>query len=97
MAGQHRQRSEVHGLLAGAAEPVDRDAGGVEVPTGVERGVAGDVHGVIAGAGAATHDHVVDVAGLEPDPVPQAVEDLGEDPLRVYVVQRPVLLALAWR
>ena len=34
-------------------------------PAGVERGHAGDVHGVVAAAGAAAHDDVVDVGGVE--------------------------------
>ena len=38
--------------------------------------------------GAAAHDHVVDVGGVEADAVLQRVEHLGEEPLRVDVVQR---------
>ena len=88
---------EVDGLLARAAEAVEGDAGGVERPAGVERGHAGDVHRVVAAAGAAAHHDVVDVGGVEAVAVLQGVEHLGEDPLRVDVVQRAVLLALAPR
>ena len=87
-AGEDAHGGEVHGLLARAAEAVERDAGRVERPAGVERGHAGDVHGVVAAAGAAAHHHVVDVGGVEAVAVLQGVEHLGQDPLRVDGVQR---------
>ena len=67
------------------------------LPSCVERSHAGDVHAVVAAAGSAPHDHVVDVSGVEPVPVAQRVQHLREDPLRVDRVQRTVLLALATR
>ena len=96
-AGQDARGGEVHGLLARAAEAVERDAGRVERPAGVERGHAGDVHRVVAAAGAAAHDHVVDVGGVEAVALLQGVEHLRQDALRVDGVQRAGLLALAAR
>ena len=96
-AGQDAHGGEVHGLLARAAEAVERDAGRVERPAGVERGHAGDVHGVVAAARAAAHDHVVDVGGVEAVALLQGVEHLGQDPLGVDGVEGTRLLALAPR
>ena len=50
---------------------------------------------VVAAAGAAAHHDVVDVGGVEAVAGLQRVEHLGEDALRVHVVQRAGVLALA--
>ena len=69
VARQYGHSGERDGLLTRTAEPVQRHARCIERPTGVERGHAGDVHRVIAGTGAGTHDHVVDISGVKANAV----------------------------
>ena len=94
VAGQHAHGGEVDGLLARAAEAVEGDAGRVERPAGVERGHAGDVHRVVAAPGAAAHDHVVDLGGVEAVAVAQRVRAPGPGSAAGGRVQRAVLLPL---
>ena len=50
LAGHHAHGGHVHGLLGGAAEAVERDAGHRHRPARVERGHPGDVHRVVTDA-----------------------------------------------
>ena len=65
-AGHDALRGEVHGLLRGAALPVDGHAGHVVGQPGHQPGGAGDVAGLRADGVAAAHHHVVDGAGSMP-------------------------------
>ena len=96
-AGPDAHCPEVDRLLARAAEPVQGHARCLDRPAGIEGRVAGDVHRVVTAAGAATHDDIVDLGGVESVPVPQGVEHLGQNPLGVHVVEGAGLLPLASR
>lgn len=80
---------DVHGLLAGAAEAVERDPGDGGRPAGIEGGHAGDVHRMVADARVVAHDDVFDVGGVEACVLLERVEHLREDPLRVDVGEAP--------
>ena len=97
VAGEDAHRSKGDGLLPRTAEAVEGDARRVEGPARVEGGHASDIHRVIAASGPTPHDHVVDLGGVEADPVTKTVEDLGEDALRVHVVECAGFLAFASR
>ena len=96
-AGQDARCREVDRLLARTTEAIERDTGRLCRPARVERRHPRDVHRVVAAAGAATHHDIVDRRGVESVATLQLVEHLGEDPLRMHVVQRAGVLALAPR
>jgi len=87
MARQNAHRGERHGLLATAAETVQRHAGGGERPTGIERRHARDVVRMITAAGAAPGDHVLDVGRIESHAIAQRVQHLRHAPLGMDVRQ----------
>ena len=99
LARQHAHGGEVDGLLARAAEAVERHARArrVSQPASSAAMRAMSIEWS-PDAGAAAHDHVVDLARCRsPMRSLQRVQHLGEDALRVDRVQRPGLLALATR
>ena len=96
-SGSDTHRAEVDRLLARTAEAIERDARCLERPTRVERRHARDVHRVVAAARVAAHDDVVDIGGIEAVAIAYRVEHLGEDALRVHVVECAGLFALASR
>jgi hypothetical protein len=74
--GQDGLRGEVHGLLRGAALPVDGDAGDLLGEAGGEPAGAGDVAGLRAdGVDAAEHD-VLDGGRVDLRPVHEGGEDV---------------------
>ena len=95
-----QQRENTHGcevdcLLARTTEAVERDARGLNGPACIESGHTCNVHGVIAAAGATTHDDVVYFCWFETDTVSKAIQYLSKDALWVHVVQSARLFALA--
>jgi hypothetical protein len=52
---------------------------------------------MVATAGSTSHDDIVDFGGIETDAILQAIEDLGENALRVHVVQGAGVFALSAR
>ena len=73
-AGHDALRGEVHGLLRGAALPVDGHAGHVVGQPGDQPGGAGDVAGLRADGVAAAHDHVVDGARVDAGALDEGLE-----------------------
>ncbi len=92
VSGADAHRRERDRLLARAAEPVQRDAGDRDRPAGIEHGHAADVVGVVAGVGTVAAHDVVDVGGIESDPVAETVEHLPEHLLRVQVGEAALAL-----
>ena len=97
VARQHARGGHADGLLAGTAEAVDRQAGRRRVPAGREHGEAGDVGTVVADAAGVAGDDVLDLRRRHAGARHDRAQALGEQLLRVDVVQRTVLLALAAR
>ena len=95
VARQHAGGGHADGLLAGAAEAVDRQARRGERPAGAEHGEAGDVGAVVADAAGVAGDDVLDLRRVDARALHDRVEALGQQLLRVDVVQGAVLLALA--
>ena len=78
-AGDHALRGEVGRLLRRAALPVDRRSGHGLRPARGEHGVAPDVGALRADLHDATHDHVVDDAGVDARALGQRLERLGRE------------------
>jgi sorbitol-specific phosphotransferase system component IIBC len=81
--------------LARATKTIQGDSGGFESPASVECGHARKVHAVIAAAGATSHDHIVYFGGVETVTGMKAIQDLGQNALRVHIVECACLFALA--
>ena len=92
MAGQNPHGRKRHRLLARTAETVEGDAGNGDRPPGVQHGHAPDVVSVVPHVGTVAGDHVVNVGGLETDPLLQALQHLSQDPLGVQVGQGALAL-----
>ena len=97
MSGLHGHGRPRHGLLTRAAEAVDGDTWGLHGPAGGQHRHATDACAVIAGVVAVADDHVVHVGGVESDAGLQALQNLGQQLLRMDVVQGTGVLALAAR
>lgn len=78
MARLNPHRRECHGLLAGAAESVQRETRSFDRPSSGEHGEATDADPLIAHRVAVADDHVVDRRRIEPDASLQSVEHLTE-------------------
>jgi hypothetical protein len=50
---------------------------------------------MVTAASATTHDYVVNCCSVETDAILQAIENLGEDALRVHVVKGAGVFALS--
>ena len=92
--GEDAHRGQRHRLLAGAAEPVQREARRRVRPSGGEHGQAADALTVITDAVAVADDHVLGRHRLDAGSVGERVEALRQQLLRMDVVQRTVRLAL---
>ena len=92
VAGADAHRREGDRLLAGAAEPVQRDARNRDRPAGVEHRHATDVVRMVAGVRTVAAHDVVDVDRVESDAVAQPVRDLPENLLRVQVSEAALAL-----
>ena len=99
LARHHAERGEVHRLLSGAAEAVQRHAGGRVVgPARVQHRHARDARALVAHRGHAAGDDVLDVARVDAGPRHERVQALRQQLLRVDARERPrVLLAPAAR
>ena len=99
LPGHHAERREVHRLLAGAAEAVQRDAARSRgIPARGQHRLARDAGSLLVHVGDAARDHVLDVARIEAGARLERVQALREQVLRVHARERPgVLLALAAR
>jgi hypothetical protein len=96
-AGAHLLRCDIDGLEAGSAEAIELHAGGMPVPARRERSGLGDARALLADRRHATHDHVVDLRGIEVVALLQLLQHSGQQRDRLHLVQRAVLLALAAR
>jgi hypothetical protein len=67
----------MHGLLAGAALPVERGAGHRLRPPGGQHGVAGDVPRLLADLRHTAPDHVLHVVRIEAGPPGQLAQHVG--------------------
>ena len=97
MAGLDAHRGVRDGLLAGAAEPVERDPRRFDRPTRCQHGHPADARRVITRRIAVADDDVVDIDGVDTGSLSQCVERLGEQLLGMDVVERTVGLALPTR
>ena len=97
VARQHAGGGHPDGLLAGAAEAVDGQAGRGERPAGRQHGEAGDVGAVVADAAGVAGDDVLDLRRRHAGPLHHRLQALRQQLLGVDVVQGTVLLALASR
>jgi hypothetical protein len=96
-AGHDRLGGEVHRLLAAAALPVHRRAGHRLRESRAEGRPARDVGRLLADLGDVSGDDVVDPRRVDPGPLDQRLERLGEQVGRMHRRQGPTGLALADR
>ena len=82
---------EVHRGHGGAAEAVDRGAAEGLGEAGAEAGDAGDVHALLGLWVGATHDHVLQLAGVEIELVDQALQYLGRQVIGAQIDQATFL------
>jgi len=98
LARHHAHEGEVHRLLAGAAETVQRDAGHLDRPARREHGHARDAATLLTRLRDAARDDVLDVRRVERIAGRERLQGLREELLRMLVGERSgVLLAAPTR
>ena len=83
----------MRGLLRGTALPVDRRADDRLGKAGGERGIATDIHGLVADLHDAPHDHVLDDRGVDVVARHQRTQRVRRELDGVDVLELPVALA----